>query len=174
MRHYSDKDKSVWAYLQSIGVKFESVYHGGRVDNDNGHKWEHDIFTVRFVRGKSEIETSYRQGIGHRVSANLNGLRAEAEQAGAGAPKYLDMVFKGRETIKTYVKAPSAASVLYCLLSDASLGAELFADFCADLGYDEDSRKALAIYEECQKIAAKLRMFTPGEREKLAELLEDY
>jgi hypothetical protein len=174
MRHYIDKDKSVWAYLQSIGVSFESVYHGGRIDNDNGHKWEHDIFTVRFVRGKSEIETSYRQGIGHRVSADLNGLGSEAAQVGAGAPKYLDTVFKGMETIKTYVKKPSPAAVLYCLLSDASLGAELFADFCADLGYDEDSRKALAIYEECQKTAAKLRMFTPGEREKLAELLEDY
>jgi hypothetical protein len=174
MRHYSDKDKSVWAYLQSIGVKFESVYHGGRVDNDNGHKWEHDLFTVRFVRGKSEIETSYRQGIGHRGSANLNGLGAEAEQAGAGAPKYLETAYKGAKVVKTYVKKPSAASVLYCLLSDASLGAELFADFCADLGYDEDSRKALAIYEECQKTAAQLRMFTGDERAKLNELLEDY
>lgn len=174
MRHYSDKDKSVWAYLQSIGVNFESTYHGGRVDNDNGHKWEHDLFTVRFWRGKSSMETSYRQGIGHRVSANLNGLGAEAEQAGAGAPKYLDTVFKGMKTVKTYVKKPSAASVLYCLLSDASLGAELFADFCADMGYDEDSRKALAIYEACQKTAAELRMFTGDERAKLNELLEDY
>lgn len=33
---------------------------------------------------------------------------------------------------------------------------------------------ALAIYEECQKTAAQLRMFTGDERAKLNELLEDY
>lgn len=46
---------------------------------------------------------------------------------------------------KIYVKKPSPAAVLYCLLSDAAAGSELFADFCAELGYDEDSRRALAI-----------------------------
>lgn len=175
MRHYSETDKSVWAYLQSIGVKFESVYHGERVEDQGQHgEWAHSLFTVRFVRGKSAIETSYRQGTGHRVSTPLTCLGKEAEEVGAGAPKYLETVYRGASVIKIYVKKPSPASVLSCLLSDASLGAELFADFCTDMGYDEDSRKALAIYEECQKTAAQLRMFTPGEREKLAELLEDY
>lgn len=171
MKHYCETDKSVWAYLQSIGVKFESVYHGERIDNDSTHKWAHDLFTVRFVRGASEIETSYKQGVGHRVAVILNGLGAEAEQAGAGAPKFFGYGDKMR---KIYVKKPSPASVLYSLLSDASCGAELFADFCAEMGYDEDSRKALAVYEACQKIAGQLRMFTGEERAKLAELLEDY
>lgn len=174
MRHYNETDRAVWEYLQSIGVKLESVYQGGRVDNDNGNKWEHDLFTVRFTRGKSVMETDYRQGIGHRVSGNLHGLGAEAEQAGAGAPKYLEMAFKGAKVVKTYVKKPSPAAVLYCLLSDAAAGSELFADFCAELGYDEDSRRALAIYEACQKTAVQMRMFTGEEREKLNELLEDY
>lgn len=174
MRHYNETDRAVWEYLQSIGVKFESVYQGGRVDNDNGNKWEHDLFTVRFTRGKSVVETDYRQGIGHRVMSPVTGLGAEAEQAGAGAPKYLETAYKGAKVVKTYVKKPSAASVLYCLLSDATVGSELFADFCAELGYDEDSRRALAIYEACQKTAVQMRMFTGEEREKLNELLEDY
>ena len=83
MRHYNETDRAVWEYLQSIGVKFESVYQGGRVDNDNGNKWEHDLFTVRFTRGKSVMETDYRQGIGHRVTSPVTGLGREAEDVGA-------------------------------------------------------------------------------------------
>lgn len=175
MKHYSDTDKAVWEYLKSIGFKFETVYHGGRIDKDNG-KWEHDLFTVRLVCGKFEMETSYRQGIGHRVSANLNGLGAEAEQVGAGAPKYLDTVFKGAKTIKTYVKKPSAAGVLYCLLSDADMGENyLLGDFLADMGYGEDSYKGRQVYEACQKTAGDMRrLFNSEQRGKLAELLADY
>ena len=162
MRHYNETDRAVWEYLQSIGVKFESVYQGGRVDNDNGNKWEHDLFTVRFTRGKSVVETDYRQ---------VTGLGREAEDVGASGPVFFG---HGDRMTKIYVKKPSPAAVLYCLLSDATVGSELFADFCAELGYDEDSRRALAIYEACQKTAVQMRMFTGEEREKLNELLEDY
>lgn len=171
MRHYNETDRAVWEYLQSIGVKFESVYQGGRVDNDNGNKWEHDLFTVRFTRGKSVMETDYRQGIGHRVMSPVTGLGREAEDVGASGPVFFGY---GDRMTKIYVKKPSPAAVLYCLLSDAAAGSELFADFCAELGYDEDSRRALAIYEACQKTAVQMRMFTGEEREKLNELLEDY
>ena len=54
---------------------------------------------------------------------------------------------------------PSAADVLYCLLRDASLGEGSFRDYCADLGVDEDSRKALASYEACKRTARKLERF---------------
>ena len=52
---------------------------------------------------------------------------------------------------------PSARDVLDCLLSDAESGAETFDDFCANLGYDTDSRKALNQYLECHAIGAKVR-----------------
>lgn len=48
--------------------------------------------------------------------------------------------------------------VLGCVLSDASSGeADSFAEFCAELGYDDDSRKAEKIYAACQQITKKLR-----------------
>lgn len=52
---------------------------------------------------------------------------------------------------------PDTAGVLECLLSDASMGEESFTDFCADFGYDEDSRKAYRIWEECSNIGRRLR-----------------
>ncbi len=51
-------------------------------------------------------------------------------------------------------QAPKLADVLACLLSDASSGAESFEDFCSNLGYDSDSRKALATWRSCRRTAA--------------------
>jgi len=58
-------------------------------------------------------------------------------------------------------KRPTAVEVLDCLASDAA-GIENtgdFDDWCADYGYDTDSRKAERIYRACQREAGKLRQF---------------
>ena len=71
--------------------------------------------------------------------------------------------------------APTAASVLYALLQDASGADENFTDWCANYGQDTDSRKALAAYEACCSIRADVnKFFTAGERAELAAILEDY
>lgn len=54
-------------------------------------------------------------------------------------------------------REPDAASLLSSLALDANLGDQTFADFCADLGYDEDSRKAFASWEACRASMEKLR-----------------
>lgn len=56
-------------------------------------------------------------------------------------------------------KEPNEMTILGCLYSDAQLGTELFKDFCDNLGYETDSRKALEMYLQCQDIAIKLRGF---------------
>ena len=70
---------------------------------------------------------------------------------------------------------PTAASVLYSLLADASADGESFSDWCTNYGYDTDSRKALATYEACCMIRADVnKFFTTAERAELAAILEDY
>lgn len=57
-------------------------------------------------------------------------------------------------------RAPSAAEVLECLISDArSACDQTFASWCADLGYDDDSRKAYATYEQCIETNGRLAQF---------------
>jgi hypothetical protein len=54
---------------------------------------------------------------------------------------------------------PTLIDVLDCLASDAA-GVEngvSFEDWCADYGYDTDSRKAERIYKACEREAEKLR-----------------
>jgi hypothetical protein len=62
-------------------------------------------------------------------------------------------------------REPTAADVLYCLASDARCGEDTFEDFCGNLGYDLDSRKAEATWKTCQAMAPRLRRFLVDEYE---------
>lgn len=72
-------------------------------------------------------------------------------------------------------RTPHIAGILHSLLMDASSGEELFSDFCANFGFDTDSRKALAMYLECQETGEKLRKVFSGEAlDTLRDMLKDY
>lgn len=53
--------------------------------------------------------------------------------------------------------APMLRDVLDCLASDASVEDRTFDDWCDDLGFDVDSRKAERTYQATVKQTAKLR-----------------
>lgn len=53
-------------------------------------------------------------------------------------------------------KPPTVDTLLESLVHDAQYGQEDFDDFCSNLGYEEDSRKALKAWKSCQSIAQRL------------------
>ena len=55
------------------------------------------------------------------------------------------------------VKVPKLRDVLHSIATDASCAQDSFDDFCSNLGYDTDSRKALETYLACQDNSVKLR-----------------
>ena len=58
---------------------------------------------------------------------------------------------------------------------DAEAGAQSFEDFCADLGYDTDSRKAEKTWQACKVTAVGLsQLFSDGMLRDLRELFEDF
>ncbi len=64
----------------------------------------------------------------------------------------------------------SAYSVLACISGDVHCPSA-FADFCAEYGYDEDSRAAHATFKRCATFARKLRaFFEKDEIEGLSEI----
>ena len=72
-------------------------------------------------------------------------------------------------------KAPSAADVLYCLLSDGRACDQSFDDWCSELGESNDSIKALATYQACCKTGKQLRsVFTSTELAALEVALQDF
>lgn len=95
----------------------------------------------------------------------------------AGRPREPEkfQYFTGLGLRKKGPTPPHAADVLYSLLLDSSAAEMTFASWCAEFGYDTDSRKALDTYLACQENADKLaRIFDHTTREQLREALQDY
>ena len=64
----------------------------------------------------------------------------------------------------------TAYDALACISSDITTP-DSFADFCAEFGENEDSRKALQLYRRCDRFAKRLRVFfTADEIEALQEI----
>lgn len=155
----NEQDKKAAEYLAAQGVVFATRLLG----ENNRDGWTCDEWRVSFqrvhldsrllVRDKATLETAYYTGTGHRA-------KPAKRTSWDNAPRPV---------------APTAASVLYSLLLDASGADENFHDWCASYGYDTDSRKALATYEACCIIRADVnKFFTATERAELAAILEDY
>jgi len=109
-------------------------------------------------KGKADVSFDYWGSIADREAlAKRNawgGLTAAEAQAEAKAKR-----------------EPSPYSVLACISGDIHCP-ETFEDFCAEYGYDEDSRKAEATFRRVFEFAKELRAFfaTDEEREALAEI----
>lgn len=58
-----------------------------------------------------------------------------------------------------WTKSPNAADVLSSLVMDAAYGNDSFEDFCANTGYDTDSRQAERIYKACVATLPKVQRF---------------
>jgi hypothetical protein len=58
-----------------------------------------------------------------------------------------------------HTSEPSPADVLSCLIGDAFYGRQSFDDFCSDLGYDNDSRRAERTWRACKATAPKVDRF---------------
>ncbi len=121
--------------------------------------------------------TDYMQGIGHMPGYEARNTleqvesRKRAAEDGRWAKRYSDFGF-GRIAIPS----PSAADVLYCLLTDADvIDYASFEDWASEFGYDTDSRKAEQNYRACMDTALRMRQVLGDARmAELRELLADY
>lgn len=62
-------------------------------------------------------------------------------------------------------------NAFYCFVEDAIAGMQTFGDFCADFGYDTDSRKAERTWKACKRSAEKLQWIYSGDLYDLANEL---
>lgn len=69
-------------------------------------------------------------------------------------------------------KAPTAEEALSCLTSDAAGTLETpFEEWCANYGYNDDSRRAESVYEACKRSALDLLALLG--REEFNELMDE-
>lgn len=150
--------------LCDASVTMKSVYLGLRdkVFNDTQPM---DAWIVTFHNETSKRSESfdYFTGLGLRAKPTLGNKYTRNTLA-------WHAVENARKPVK-----PEPASVLHSILLDSEACSQSFAHWCMDYGYDEDSRKAYATYEACQKNADKLaRVLDHKTRDALRDALQDY
>lgn len=154
-------DALVVEFLALANVKFSARLLGETKRDD----WKCDEWRVRFIAGRIDTETAYYTGTGHRKI-----VRGYSAMMMHGST-----MVRGQWQAEGKPQAPSAASVLHSLISDARALDQSFFDWCDDFGYDADSRKALATYEACCESGQRIRkIFNPTQRAELETLLQDY
>ena len=70
--------------------------------------------------------------------------------------------------------APTPAAVISCLISDSAAVDQSFDSWCADLGADPDSRRALATFKACQRNGRKLVQFLGDDLQAFIDAAADY
>lgn len=169
-------DTSVKAYLDCTGIQYSVVYI--RVSNITsnidtpmdkwcvslGNQW-FDFYTGLGLRNlvDDKIRKMARFDSPHMTEKDkINNTHTYRQ-------------YKSKcESLRT-PNPPSAASVLYALLSDSDALEYNFTDWCDMLGYSDDSISAKTTYLMCMENAHKLRKVLPRTNmEKIKELLENY
>ncbi len=71
---------------------------------------------------------------------------------------------------------PTAAQVLSCLISDneSVKGARNFSEWAADMGWDDDSRRAESTFKACQALGAKVERLLGADYQQYSDLAQDY
>ena len=131
-----------------------SVNHLGLFINDDLYLQDRYII---FING---YEFEYFQGIAHREEIRIfnNGMIFK-ELLRMNPKKTKENMILYKENIEkcSIVKPLKIDDALNCLVLDYSVSKDDFDDFCANLGYDEDSIKASEIYNNCRKNTKKLK-----------------
>lgn len=137
------------------------VYLGFR----NEKKWPHFAWSVS-VNGES---FEYKTGTGHKTPL----YKGES---------YYDGMYRTKNkkpensimdaSAECWVHIPKIDEVLNSLFLDVRGGEYSFDDFCDNLGYSNDSLKALDVYRECMDLGKRLRKALGGEYHKEKERIE--
>jgi hypothetical protein len=176
------------AVLAKMGVTLESS--SGLV-GVREKDWECVTFQCSLSRrGKVFWSGPYHLGLGHvklpKVFPFMNFSMDEA-RIGETLVRKPNVKFlpEGQEIkVRLYQKLvrmqkvfPSLLDVMHSLLSDGSaqFDSQAFEDWCGDLGYDTDSRKAHETWLACVEIGMCLRRaFSAAEVEELREAFSQY
>lgn len=72
------------------------------------------------------------------------------------------------------IQRPTLADIMQSLMLDAMAGQYKFEEWASEYGYDEDSRKAFKIYEECLRIGNRVyKMLGKDALPKVNAILQD-
>lgn len=178
----SEKSEEVKKVLSDMGLTLESVFVPFSQSRNKAEKYPSLNWKVTLKKnGKDIVTTDYMAGCGHAPSyqkhkdpyKNRRAVDLECETGfTAKLRPHGDAVF---EPNKKAPILPKMEDVVYSLVMDSDVLEYDFSDWCGNFGYDEDSRKAEQIYNDCMQIALKMnRSLGTDELNTLREVYQDY
>jgi|688.fasta_scaffold257745_2 hypothetical protein len=130
---YKEAAQILAAEFAALDWRNGTQIHGGHIMID-GDGWKHYAFQLGFCpTGKTPVYFDWKSGVGNTVKAR-----------------------DGKTVLGP--KKPYPAEVLGRVCADYMSAAQAsFEDWADGFGYDQDSRKAFRVYEDCQALGLKLR-----------------
>jgi hypothetical protein len=136
------------AIVKSLGFKMV-INHVGLETEQN---WTYDLWTYTITFEGRNYSGKYKCGIGHRK------MRKMVQSNGYGKGYYNSLTHTSAkdELAAAHLNwsdptPPSVSDILSSLACDARCSETSFDDWCSELGYDTDSRKAFDMYQACVK-----------------------
>jgi len=137
-------------------------------------KVERDIYDITLTREGRSWTFQFGNSLSHSGRFLVEGKRLHTEEEAKAFLKKRYGAYAGGAGFKGYVKVnkvfrePTPYDVLSVLTKYPS---DSFSEFCADYGYDEDSRKAEKIYNAVKDEYANLeRLFSEAELDELRRI----
>ena len=155
-------------YLQGFNLKFEVRFLRANVEVK---KFAHSYDRMQWTRFKWDVIIN-----GEVFGFDTGACAAEHDFPTGHRPdpkKYMITSVLDDRGKWVWPELPELADVVSCLVSDSSAEKQSFSDWCKDLGWSDDSRKALDTYLACQDNAKRLRKALRGtdvDFNKLTEL----
>lgn len=159
----SEIESNVADMLAKAGVVVSWQYTGEQ-KRDN---WVCDAWQATITNGKNKQEFDYYTGPGHRkLFKKAYGWERPTNQ------REKQWFFEQN----SQPVEPVAAGLIHSLILDGDACNYSFEEWASNFGYEEDSRKALETYLQCQKVGGQLRRII-GNNELLSSLsdaLQEY
>ena len=148
--------------LKALPIKLTAKHVALEKEGD----WHHDKWSITLEFEGRIMTTSYSTGIGHRVATP----GTEKIWNGYSTPE--GNMSAEKAALRGFSKPGKVdlADVVSSLILDSSALDDSFEDWASNLGYDADSRKALATYLACQKHGAAARRLLGEHFEELSTL----
>jgi hypothetical protein len=186
MNEDTKTEQNLTETLKNRGYSIQSGNLRAEVRNEDSNPWPCITFDCVISKGENKVWNGpYSLGVGHVKILKPLGLPMEFEAIFYTLQNKPNAQFKDKMLharlatfLAKYQKvSPSLADVLYSILIDGSpyFDNETFEDWCANFGYDVDSRKAERMYRVCDDTGRQMvKALGREEIEKLRELFADY
>ena len=168
--------------LKSMNIGVESTFIPFSQSRSKGEKYHNLNWTIAVtINGNAILYTNYSAGQAHCPAYKWKGdgidkHNAIISECETGFTHGNSWGVNSPYPMRKHPIKPNVTDVIYSILmSSNALDCSGFEDWCDDYGYESDSIKAKAIYNQCVGIGLQFRnALSRGQLEELQEAFQDY